>query len=235
LVFLFAGYAIYKIAARKEAFVKKGIKIVFLILLFVFLFSFYPKYLNDFRMNRAISYNIRGELGIIGEALISYSRAMGKFPEAERWSDLLIEYEGLSKNNFQIGQMPDVKCNLSFNKNLSNKPFGTLPGNVILLFEADGQLNLNGGEDLFQQKRLTEKYFLRRKDAFAHLYFVDGTIVRYRLLDGSVSEYDDTRNQYMPYTQKSNYLPLQWGKKGGNLKLGPIGVGLGDGTTDDTD
>jgi hypothetical protein len=65
-----------------------------------------------------------------------------------------------------------------------------VPGNVVLLFEADGIWNLNGTADLLNTKR--------KEPGYSYVLFVDGTIGRYRFSGGLVLESQSAKNEYLP-------------------------------------
>jgi len=152
------------------------------------------------------SYAIKGldKIIIIGNSLIKYDDQNGYLPDANRWCDLLIEFDlEINRDFFNIiGQNSEIKCSFAFNKNLSNLSLDDIDGNVVLLFEADGNLNLAGGPELLNKDRHKDRFFLLKRQRFIYILFVDGTVAKYRLRDGAVSLF--------LYKPKKNEPPSYW-------------------------
>ncbi len=188
----------------------------FLIFIFVgfFLFCFTLVTNEFYRMRRAISQNMLFQIRDIGNSINQYLKKYNHMPDAFWWCDSLINEPdiGVSKHDFHIGQFPDIECDFAYNKNLDKLPRGDIAGNVVLLFEADGDLNLSGGPELISKERTKDKYFLFKRQIFIYVLFVDGTIVKYRLHDGAISKYDPEKNEFTPYLKKGQtpYSPLRW-------------------------
>lgn len=137
------------------------------------------------------SYAISGldKIVVIGDSLIKYSNQNGSLPDANNWCDLLIGFDSeINKEFFHItGQRSQIKCTFAFNKDLTNLSLDNINGNVVLLFEADGKLNLSGGPELLDKGRHKDRYFSLKKQIFVYVMFIDGTVAKYRLHDGAVS------------------------------------------------
>jgi len=60
----------------------------------------------------------------------------------------------------------------------------------VVLFEADGQMNLAGDANTMAKNRTKDMYWepYFPKDKFIYIYFFDKTIIKYRLRDGAVSK-----------------------------------------------
>lgn len=101
------------------------------------------------------TYNLR----VLGKALKGYAqRHNGLLPDANSWCDQLLADEelGLTSENFCHPKKQDLgfkgKCQFAFNRNLSGKRLADIPGDVVLIFEADGDWNLNGSSELFHTR-----------------------------------------------------------------------------------
>lgn len=188
----------------------------FLILIFVgFFLLCFTLVTNEFyRMRRAISCNMLLKIKNIRSMVNEYSEKYDRMPDADSWCGSLIENSGkIGEGYFHIGQLPEIECNFAFNENISNLPVvKDLPGNVVLLFEAEGDLNLSGGPELISNELAKDKYFLFKKQKFIYILFVDGTIVKYRLRDCAIAKYVPDKNKFTQYFQKGQtpYSPLRW-------------------------
>ncbi len=110
-------------------------------------------------------------LVVLGRSLQSYAKANGGYlPLSDQWADLLMQHDPqLTKGNFKHPQ-PDrfqLKgvCHFALNRYVGGKRLADIPGNVVLLFEADGDWNLNGTGEL-----LKTRY---RERGYVTLLFVD--------------------------------------------------------------
>jgi len=96
----------------------------------------------------------------------------GYLPNADNWCDALMEQNPeLTLENFRNPQ-PDLlglkgKCHIAFNRAIGGKLLKDISKNTVLLFEADGDWNLNGTADLLNS-RYGEKHFVS-------ILFVDGS------------------------------------------------------------
>ncbi len=104
------------------------------------------------------TYNLR----LLGKELAKYAKDHdGYLPDANQWCDLLMEYNSsLTKNNFKHPRPDRLKlkgdCHFAFNKYLSGMRLADVSDDVILLFESDGEWNLNGTGKLLR-RRYNEK------------------------------------------------------------------------------
>jgi len=143
-------------------------------------------------------YNIH----LLGEGLIEYAKDHnGYLPDANKWCDLLIENNNkLKKENFRFPR-PDRfhlkgECHFAFNKNLSSMHFVDIPGDVVLLFEADGDWNLHGTEELLNT---------RSKEHYISLLLVNGTVKDYWFNKKSIRSFDSTGTHM--YYEKPRWKP----------------------------
>jgi hypothetical protein len=146
-------------------------------------------------------------LELLGEELFRYAKAHdGCLPVAGRWCDLLMEHnKNLTKENFRHPQ-PEIfrdtfnfkeDCQFAFNKNLSGMRLADLPGNVVLLFEADGDWNLSGTSEL-----LKTRY---REKGYIAMLFVDQTVNDYWYYVQEVRKFDP-KGTHM-YYEKPRWQP----------------------------
>jgi len=138
------------------------------------------------------TYNLRQ----LGRAISRYAEDHdGYLPAASKWCDLLMEYDpNLSKSSFKHPLIKDWDCNFAFNKNLDGLRLDDIPGDVVLLFEADGDWNLDGGPKLLETRR-TEHGYIK-------VLFADQTIRNYWFDKEAVTFI----NKDLSFTDK----PLRW-------------------------
>lgn len=118
-------------------------------------------------------YNLR----VLEQALLKYAKDNNGFlPNADNWCDeLLRNNPDLKTDNFKFPKPERYNlkgdCQFAFNRNLSGKRLKDIPGNVVLLFEADGDWNLNGTSELLQTRY--------EKNGYITMLFVDKSIADY--------------------------------------------------------
>lgn len=141
-------------------------------------------------------------LELLGKELVKYAEDNGgRLPDANKWCDLLLEHnKNLTKENFKhpqpeiFGDIFDFKGEIQFayNKNLSGMRFRDIPDDVVLLFEADGDWNLNGTGELLQT-RYSEKGFI-------YMLFVDLTTANYWYYKEAIRKFGP-KGTYMYYVK----------------------------------
>jgi len=168
------------------------------------------------RTRNSITFNAVYRMKYLSDAINEYALKNSHMPDADDWCNSLIGYPlagslRVTKSCFYIIGNPDIECNYAFNENLDGLPLDEIKDNVVLLFEADGKLNLTGGPELISKKRIKDKYFFS-KQRFIYILFVDGMIVKYRLHDGAVALYEPSKGKFTDYRKKSEtpYSPLKW-------------------------
>ncbi len=179
---------------------------------FFFFFPLYTLYTNTFRTRRALVCNGQHSIQVIGKSVLSYTSETENFPNSNNWCDIVIEREkGIYPWYFKLGGKQDNSCGFAFNDNLSKLPIDGLEPNTVLIFEADGPWNFTSGPEQFPGSRHRDRYF-PRKEKFAYLFFVDGSLVKYRLHDGAVALYEPGKDEFTGYRKKSEtpYSPLKW-------------------------
>lgn len=192
--------------------IKIGLSILIVITILLLL-GIIPPVVYVCKMHNVLSQNGLRMTKMIGSDVISYAQNHGRMPNSNLWCNQLMESSSnLSKHDFGIGQYPEVQCAIAYNRNLSDVPIANLPGNIVVLFEADGQMNLAGDANTIAKSRTKDIYLDSwfYKEKYIFIYFFDKTIVKYRLPDGAVSKYDPERKQFLSYVNNSPYLPLQW-------------------------
>lgn len=106
------------------------------------------------------TYNLR----LLGSELIKYAdNHDGFFPVADQWCDALMDNNNeLSEDNFRHPKPDRWKlkgtCHFAFNKNLSGKKLKDISNDTVLLFEADGDWNLNGTAKLLKTRYWDKGY-----------------------------------------------------------------------------
>jgi hypothetical protein len=193
------------------------VELVALILAGLILFDLTLVSHSRWRSLRTITGNGKVMIKNFGNFINEYAKQNGHMPDADHWCDSLVGHPlvgGLRvvKNRFNIAGDPDIECNFAFNKNLSNLSIDDLSGNVVMLFEADGNLNLSGGPDLINTKRVKDQYFWPWEEKFIYVYFIDNTIVKYRLHDEAVALYDPGKDEFTDWFKQdqTHYSPLRW-------------------------
>lgn len=154
------------------------------------------------RIQRTKEWSGEYNLRLLGREITKYAKAHnGYLPDANTWCDHLLDYnKKLTRNNFKHPQHKDVPkteykfshptpemfnfagdCQFGFNSKLSGLRLADVPGDVVLIFEADGQWNLHGGPEL-----LNTRY---REKGFIYLLSVDGTQLTYWFYKDAIQKY----------------------------------------------
>lgn len=218
LALVLGAVAIAKIFRTwKKRKVSAMVELVVLLLAGLILFDLTLVSHARWRSRRTITVNGKLMIKNFGNFINEYAEKNGHMPDADHWCDSLVNHPlagslRVVKSSFNIAGDPDIECNFAFNKNLSNLSIDGLSDNVVVLFEADGELNLSGGPELINTKRAKDKYFWPWKQKFIYVFFIDGTIVKYRLHDGAVALYDPDKDEFTDYHKKGEtpYSPLKW-------------------------
>jgi hypothetical protein len=148
----------------------------------------------------------------VGSALLSCENKVGRFPDSNDWCDLVLKKDvDLSDWHFNPSGRLDNSCGFAFNKNLSELSVDSLAPNTVLIFEADGPWNFAGKQEQFPGTRYRDKYF-PKKERFAFIFYVDATLAKYRLYDGSVALYIKDKKTFSDWHEKGEtlYSPLKW-------------------------
>jgi len=125
-------------------------------------------------------------------------------PNSDNWCDALLKQNpALNIYNFQHPQAELLKlngnCHIAFNTLLSNKKFEDVSGDVILLFEADGDWNLNGCSSLLR-KRYGESLFV-------DVMFVDGSSFSYWYDKEAIRKFKTKLGRSYMYYEKPRWQP----------------------------
>ena len=108
------------------------------------------------------------------EIMIEYAKHNnGYLPGSDKWCDVLTGYDkSLSPSDFKHPQI--IGRSIGFNENLAGKRLVDIPGDVVLLFEANGDWNLVGNEELLRKQKNDLGYFV-------HTVLVNGGVKNYWL------------------------------------------------------
>ena len=82
----------------------------------------------------------RSNLRVLGDAIYLYAIENDyKYPIAEKWCDLIMQYLGGTMKQFICRGSDAVvgESSYAFNKNLAGKKISEVPGNVVVLFETN--------------------------------------------------------------------------------------------------
>jgi len=145
------------------------------------------------------TYNLR----LLGAELKRYAEKHdGYLPDRRYWCDeLLRENPKLCEYNFKHPQAHRANlqgdCHFAFNKNLSGKRLDDVPGNVVLLFEADGDWNLSGTEELLKT-RYKEKGYIG-------MFFADQTTADYWFYMNALRKFESSGKQM--YYEQPRWAP----------------------------
>lgn len=117
-------------------------------------------------------------LETLGQALISYARDHdNRLPDAATWCDTLLAYDpSLNRETFHHPYAQQLRlsgdCHYAFNAELSGQDITAVSGETILVFEADGNWNLAGADNLLPTGK-----FAQRKSI--HVFHMDGVVRTY--------------------------------------------------------
>jgi prepilin-type processing-associated H-X9-DG protein len=99
---------------------------------------------------RVCATNMRG----LGTAMMVYTNDYGrKFPTADQWCDLLIEYADVDPKSFQCKPGAGGEFSYGFNENLDGLGFDDASADTVMLFEIVGGRNVVGGPELLSTER----------------------------------------------------------------------------------
>ena len=145
------------------------------------------------------TYNLR----LLGKSLVAYAKNhQGLLPDSNRWCDLLMQDNGdLTKDNFRHPKPERLQlrgeCHFAFNKKLGGMRLADVPGNVVLVFEADGDWNLSGTGEL-----LRTRY---RDQGYIAILFVDQGVSDYWYYVNAVRKFDKSGKAM--YYEKPRWQP----------------------------
>lgn len=168
--------------------------------------------IDIFREKQSVFLLAESGIEKIGNALINDTKiSKGYLPVANHWSDLLLaSNSALIREYFSSSYTGNIQSTVAFNKHLDGILFSEISQYTILLFEADGEWNLNGDKNLFSISREKDKYFSSEDKIFIYIYFADQSLAKYRLSDGAIATRVPGTDVFTEYTKDSPYLPLRW-------------------------
>jgi hypothetical protein len=139
-------------------------------------------------------------LCLLGRETIRYTKDNGgQLPRADEWCDLLLRQNpSLSRDDFRHPRADWLElkgeCHFAFNKKLSGLQVADIPNDVVLIYEADGDWNLNGGAGLLKRgaaTRIRVGIFFTGGDVGNYWFYRNG--VRKRDLPGRRAQYESIR------------------------------------------
>lgn len=165
------------------------------LIIFLLATAVFPPWLDKKRVRLGAEYAARLKLPELHKAIVGYSHNHnGHLPTSDLWCDLLMKDDPtLGIYAFQYRDFAHGECSVAFNENLGGLPIADVPGNVVLLFEANGDWNLSGEEELLSSKE--------KEPGYSFVLFMDGTIGKYKFSKGIILDRK---------SDKSMYVPLRW-------------------------
>lgn len=157
---------------------------------------------SEIRHEREVANMGVENLRLLGCETIKYSEGNGgRLPPAEEWCDLLLSHNpSLSRDAFRHPRADWLElkgeCHFAFNKNLSGLQVADIANNVVLIYEADGDWNLNGGAGLLKTRASAQVY--------VGIFFTGGDVGNYWFYGNGVRKRD------LP-GRRRQYEPLLWG------------------------
>lgn len=89
----------------------------------------------------------------LAKAMWVYANDHGwPFPTAEKWCDLLIEYQQVSPSTFRCKGASEGPCNYAINRNVEGLNMDSVPADMVLLFETHPGWNQSGGPEILSTK-----------------------------------------------------------------------------------
>ena len=109
--------------------------------------------------------NMRG----LGTAMMVYANDYDdKYPTANEWCDLLIEYADVDPRSFRCRAGASGEFSYGFNENLDGLGFDDASADTVMLFEVVGGRNVVGGPELLSTER--------HKNEGCNIVFADGHV-----------------------------------------------------------
>jgi len=96
----------------------------------------------------------RCNMRMLRAALLGYAATHDNMlPDANDWGTLLMKFDSsLSESDFKHPRFPEIS--ITYNSKLSEMELSEIPDDVVLFFEAEGGLNLSGGQQLINANRM---------------------------------------------------------------------------------
>ena len=142
---------------------------------------------------------------LLAEELEKYAQNHGGYlPNADNWCDVLMKQNPeLTVENFRHPQVDFLKLkgeyHIAFNRNLSGKLFADISPDTVLLFEADGDWNLNGTSPL-----LNRRY---GEALFVNILLVDGSTNSYWFYKKAVRKFKSKFGRSYMYYENPRWHP----------------------------
>ncbi len=203
-----------------------------LIIYHLYLAAFRSRQFDIYRESRFINTQGLFQINRVGNDILNYAMHNdGYLPHDNNWSDCIQDRFSISSEFSTIDAgIHDKSNDFAFNKNISEMNINNIPDNVILLFEAEGPLNLSGGEELLSMNIEKDKYFrdknapranrnlfsvdfgafmkncvqlftqVSKLDNYRYIFFVDGKVGKYYFYNQQV-EIADSKTGVITYRQ----------------------------------
>lgn len=142
---------------------------------------------------------------LLAKELEEYAKNHGGYlPDGDNWCDVLMKQNPeLTVENFRH-PMPDLlklkgKCHIAFNSVLSGKRLADISADTVLLFEADGDWNLNGTTSVLNSRNEPKNC--------VKILFVDGSTASYWFYEGAVRRFKSEFGRSYMYYEKPRWEP----------------------------
>lgn len=136
---------------------------------------------HEIRQESQLARNAKENMTLLAQEIIDYAMAHnGRLSSADNWCDVIIEQsKKITKTTFKNPGIEKGICNFAFNRNLSGLDINSVPVDVIILFEANGEWNLNGDMELLKDTQTDRQWIIG-------VVFVDGAFGKYNFASSNV-------------------------------------------------
>lgn len=181
------------------------IKMIVVVLIGVFFLYWYLHYNHHFRTRNGVEFSLQSFMEVAGEKTLSHVEKTGIFPDSDKWCNTLLT----ETKSYYFSS--DIYRRITLNENISHLKINDVSPDTVLLIEADGPGSSTGGKELIYSRRERDQYYPKR-DRFVFVFFVDATLAKYRLRDGSIAFYESDKNSFSGWYKKgeTSYSPLRW-------------------------
>jgi len=175
-----------------------------------------PKYPTGYSICRV-------NLHELGKAMLLYSGEYDdKYPTADKWCDLLIEYTDMSPRQFVCRSNTDAvigESSYAFNKNIVGKKITEVPGDVVVLFETNFGKNPTGRDGIIGDRNSLKgtEYSQPEREVYESRWnhVVDPNILNTPIgKDGFIGERGYIKSTEHSHSERKVYK-LRWNQVGG--------------------
>jgi hypothetical protein len=111
----------------------------------------------------------------VGQRLLTCTRiGQPVLPDAQLWQDAL-DRCNYDKTSYRFTDHLPGQTHVALNKSVSGRQLDELPDDMVVLFEAYGDRNLNAGLELARKQRQTTRYY----EEFIFVYLANGHVYPY--------------------------------------------------------